>query len=65
MRFHNMIYQLKQFCSEHKCDTCPLLDKDTDMCSLHIDIPEDWDVKKIKEVLNGSDNSGSDNIQSR
>lgn len=55
MRYFNMLLQLKEFCSEHKCDECPLLDKDTDMCSLHIDIPGDWDVKKIKEVLeNGS-----------
>lgn len=51
MKFHNMIYQLKEFCSEHKCDTCPLLDKDTDMCSLHLYCPEEWDIQKIKEVL--------------
>ena len=58
MRFYNMIYQIKEFCSNHDCDTCPLLDKKTDMCMFHIDCPDRWDVHKIKEVLeNGSSNT--------
>lgn len=56
MKFHNMLYQIAKYCGEHECDTCPLLDKTADMCSLHSDIPRDWDIQKIKEVLLDGDN---------
>ena len=56
MKFHNMVYKIKQFCDEQQtqdgCDNCPLLDKRADTCILHAELPCDWDVKKIKEVLN-------------
>ena len=59
-----MIYQIKEFCSQQfkgdnlGCEDCPLLDKVSDTCILHSDIPGNWDVKKIKEVLeNGASGS--------
>lgn len=55
VKYFNMIFQLKSYCTQHDCNTCPLLDREADCCYLHSTCPEDWDSERIKEALEHGD----------
>ena len=47
-----MLFQIKEYCGNHEdCDRCPLLDQTADCCYLHATMPEDWDIEKLRSLL--------------